>query len=166
MGTASAGSRGGEQHHGLRLFSRHINSEAAKLAGLVGAQLLLHFTNLQRVVAHKGDELQGRMPWRHLRLPWQRLSGASGADASGSLAGGAARAAFQPAEAARRWVAKGVEAERALDLREALSCYQSAVALEPTNLEYVCRLAKQWSDLTYEAGATNAQVGSRQAGPP
>jgi tetratricopeptide (TPR) repeat protein len=55
-------------------------------------------------------------------------------------------------------VARGVEAERALDLREALSCYQSAVALEPANVEYICRLAKQWSDLTYEPGARNEAI--------
>jgi hypothetical protein len=29
-----------------------------------------------------------------------------------------------------------------------------AVTLEPGNREYLCRLAKQWSDLTYEDGAT------------
>ncbi|KAI8476188.1 MAG: hypothetical protein J3K34DRAFT_455925 [Monoraphidium minutum] len=143
---------GGEQQHGLGLVGRHINVEAAKLAGLVGAQLLLHFASLQR----GGEELHGRMPWRHLRLPWQRPPG--GGPPGGPSGAAAGRGAFQPGEAARRWVAKGVEAERALDLREALSCYQSAVALEPGNLEYVCRLAKQWSDLTYEPGASSAQI--------
>jgi hypothetical protein len=55
-------------------------------------------------------------------------------------------------------VGKGVVAERELRLRDALHCYQNAVALEPANLEYVCRLAKQWSDLTYEEGVTVAEV--------
>jgi hypothetical protein len=30
--------------------------------------------------------------------------------------------------------------------------------LEPSNREYLCRLAKQWSDLTYEDGATVEQI--------
>jgi hypothetical protein len=30
--------------------------------------------------------------------------------------------------------------------------------LEPVNREYLCRLAKQWSDLTYEDGATVEQI--------
>jgi hypothetical protein len=32
--------------------------------------------------------------------------------------------------------------------------------LEPGNREYLCRLAKQWSDLTYEDGATVEQIQS------
>lgn len=32
------------------------------------------------------------------------------------------------------------------------------VMLEPVNREYLCRLAKQWSDLTYEEGATVEQI--------
>lgn len=34
----------------------------------------------------------------------------------------------------------------------------AAVTLEPSNREYLCRLAKQWSDLTYEEGATVEQI--------
>jgi hypothetical protein len=34
----------------------------------------------------------------------------------------------------------------------------AAVTLEPGNREYLCRLAKQWSDLTYEEGATVEQI--------
>jgi hypothetical protein len=152
-----------EHQHGLRMLSRHINSEAAKVAGVVGAQLLVHFGNLQRGLAAHGETLTARLPWAGggggLQLPWvwHRGGGAGGAAAAGHGAA-AARAAFEPAEAARRWLAQGIAAERALDLREALSCYQSAVALEPTSLEYLVRLAKQWSDLTYEPGATAAAI--------
>jgi hypothetical protein len=32
--------------------------------------------------------------------------------------------------------------------------HRPAVTLEPANRDYLCRLAKQWSDLTYEEGAT------------
>jgi hypothetical protein len=45
-----------------------------------------------------------------------------------------------------------------MDLRGALACYQNAVALEPANIEYISRLAKQWSDLTYEEGVTIEQI--------
>jgi hypothetical protein len=55
-------------------------------------------------------------------------------------------------------VGKGVVAEQDMDLRGALACYQNAVALEPTNIEYISRLAKQWSDLTYEDGVTIEQI--------
>lgn len=51
------------------------------------------------------------------------------------------------------WVQKGILCEKELRLKDALSCYQQAVSIEPNNVEYVCRLAKQWSDLMYESGA-------------
>lgn len=131
------------------------------MAGLIGAQLLLQFSNLQRGLSQhgtpQGEQLQGNFPWRNLRLPWQR-GGSSGEASGGAAARGNTRSTFQPSDAARRWVGRGIEAERAFDLREALSCYQGAVALEPTNLEYLCRLAKQWSDLTYEEGASSTQI--------
>lgn len=37
-----------------------------------------------------------------------------------------------------------------------LACH--TVTLEPGNREYLCRVAKQWSDLTYEEGATVEQI--------
>lgn len=45
-----------------------------------------------------------------------------------------------------------------MDLREALACYTNAVTLEPGDVELICRLAKQWSDLTYEDGVTVEQI--------
>jgi tetratricopeptide (TPR) repeat protein len=163
--------------HGLHSLSRHVNSEAGKAAGVVGAQLLLLITNWQRGVAEHGELLHRRLlPWRRngsaaapapgadadrasargWRLPWHRGGARGGAgDARGGERGGGGWGA---AERAREWVAKGAAAERAFDLREALACYSSALALQPASLEYLCRVAKQWSDLTYEPGAGDAQA--------
>jgi hypothetical protein len=164
--SATAAAAAAEQHAGMRLLSRHVSAEASKLAGMavgavavVGSHLLLNLSNLHRATDAGGAHAA---PWLGLRLPWQHGrgdGGAAGADGHhGSGAGAAARAAFEPAEAARRWLGRGQAAEKALDLREALSCYQSAVALQPGDLECVCRLAKVMSDLTYEPGASNEQV--------
>jgi len=142
------------QHHG----GPHI--EVAKVAGIVAAQLLIHLANWQRTAAEHGEHMHSRMPWRHLRLPWQRGGGADAAGGAHGMHGAHAKHghAWQSSEVAKKWIRQGVEHERGLRLREALSCYQSALALEPTNLEYICRVAKQYSDCTYEEGATAASV--------
>lgn len=150
----------------LLLLGRHMQGEAGRLVGVLGTQLVLALTNAQRRLRNGGsvaDEAAtppgiGFGPFR-LRLPWQR----AGPDAEGSARSGGdgdsgSSSAWQVAAAARSWVAKGVAAERAFDLRGALACYTNAVALEPGNMEHICRLAKQWSDLTYEPGADQAQI--------
>lgn len=155
--SATAATASGKQQHGLHLLSRHINSEAAKVTGILGAQLLVHFANVQRSVVQHGEDLRhaARAPWRALRLPWHRGGDAGHGPGADGAAHGLSR---RPSEAARRWVDKGAEAERQLDLREALSCYQSALALDPSSLANMCRVAKQWSDLTYEQGASTDQI--------
>jgi hypothetical protein len=61
------------------------------------------------------------------------------------------------AKAAMHWAAKGLAAERDCQLREALACYQKAVALAPDSVIYLCELAKAWSDLSYEEGMPEAE---------
>ncbi|KIZ01311.1 hypothetical protein MNEG_6653, partial [Monoraphidium neglectum] len=72
--------------HGLHSLSRHVNSEAGKAAGVVGAQLLLLITNWQRGVAEHGELLHRRL------LPWRRNGSAAapapGADADRASARG------------------------------------------------------------------------------
>ena len=110
-------------------------------------------------------------PWMHWwRAPWARDGGAGGGGgggARGGRAGGsgahaaaaAAAAALSPeAAAAARWVRLGDDAERRLDPRAALACYQEALALQPADAAHLCRVAKQWSDLTYEPGALPAAI--------
>ncbi|KAI8467530.1 MAG: hypothetical protein J3K34DRAFT_481196 [Monoraphidium minutum] len=170
------GGGGGDTLHALHSLSRHVNGEAAKVAGVVGAQLLVLLANWQRAAAAQSESLHGRLPWRRgggadrdggaaggaaaagrgWRLPWAR--GGGGAGAPGERGAGGRGAPWDAAGAARDWLARGAAAERALDLREALSCYQSALSLQPSSLEYLCRVAKQWSDLTYEPGAGPAQA--------
>ncbi|GBF98259.1 hypothetical protein Rsub_10922 [Raphidocelis subcapitata] len=153
-------------HHGGGGSGLHVEAgKVVGLVGLVGAQLVIHFANhlghLQRQAAQHRENLQSRLPWHGLRLPWHRGGAAGGAQPGGDAAGGGAggaRHAWAAGDAARSWVAKGAAAERSLQLREALACYQSALALDPSNLENLCRVAKQWSDLTYEPGATTDDV--------
>eukprot|EP00877_Chromochloris_zofingiensis_P003805 jgi/Chrzof1/13425/Cz07g32160.t1 len=148
----SPASSNNKEHQGLRALTGHVNCEAAKVAGLLTAQLLMHFANLQRGVARQGDQMNQSLQWRP-RFPWQRTDRAA-APASSSRQ----HTEWQSSEAARQWVAKGVKAEAKFELREALACYTNAVALEPSNVEYLARLAKQWSDLTYEPGADMAAI--------
>ncbi|KAF8059979.1 RMDN1 [Scenedesmus sp. PABB004] len=176
-GAATSAAGGGQQQHdgggsplpppGLRALGRAINGEAGKLLGLVGAQLLMHFANLQRgMAALQQQQLDGaadgaqqaqRAPagWRP-RMPWQRQP--PGGDAGGKAAAAGGGAAWQASEAVRQWVARGIAAEAQMDLRGALACYTNAVTLAPGDAELLCRLAKQWSDLTYEEGASVEQI--------
>lgn len=139
---------------GLRSLQKVINSEAGKLVGILGAQLLFHAANLQRGLQALQQHQQGhqdgqqqRLPWRP-RLPWQRQQQQQEATVQHRPT------SWQPSEAAKQWVSKGIAAETRMDLREALACYTNAVTLEPGNVELLCRMAKQWSDLTYEDDAT------------
>jgi hypothetical protein len=147
---------GGGAHEPLQVLHRHVSGEAGKLVGLLGTQLVLGLALLDRRLRNQqgGSDDDGSggggggAPWR-LRLPWQRAGDRDGGDGRDAAA---RQAPWQAAAAARQWAVKGLAAERALDLRQSLACYTNAVALDPTNVEYMCRLAKQWSDLTYEAG--------------
>jgi hypothetical protein len=155
---------------GLKALGRMLNSEGGKVLGLLGAQLLMHLANLQRGMAalqqhqqgsnssNSSEQQQQQRPgfWRP-RLPWQRQEAAqeSAAAASG---GGRHSAAWQARQASQQWVVRGTAAEAAMDLREALACYTNAVMLNPGDIDNICRLAKQWSDLTYEPGATVEQI--------
>lgn len=87
-------------------------------------------------------------------MPWQR-QGDRGAD---SAAAARKQQAWQASDAVKQWVARGIAAEARMELREALACYTNAVTLDPGDVELICRLAKQWSDLTYEDGATVEQI--------
>ncbi|KAF6257131.1 hypothetical protein COO60DRAFT_33728 [Scenedesmus sp. NREL 46B-D3] len=156
------------QPPGLRALGRALNGEAGKLLGVLGAQLLVHCANLQRGMAtlqqhggrHQDGEQQQQQqqqrqgPWRP-RMPWQRQQ-AAGTDAAAATA--KQQQARQASEAARQWVSRGVVAEAKMELREALACYINAVMLDPDDVELICRLAKQWSDLTYEDGATMEHI--------
>ncbi len=149
-------SSSGGHHHDLPL-------QAAKLAGVVAAHVLIHLASWQRSAPEHGEDFHRRLPWRHLRLPWHHGGGAGADGARGgkdgaARGGGAKRQRALECERARRFVAQGISAERAMRLREALECYQAALALDPDNLEYICRVAKQYSDLSYEDGATAASV--------
>lgn len=158
---------GMSQPPGLRALGRAFNGEAGRLLGMLGAQLLVHVANLQRGMAalqqqqqHGGRQQDGEQqqqrqaPWRP-RMPWQRQQ-AAGSDAAAAAA--KQQQARQASEAARQWVSRGVVAEAKMELREALACYINAVTLDPDDVELICRLAKQWSDLTYEDGATVEQI--------
>jgi tetratricopeptide (TPR) repeat protein len=159
---------GAGQPPGLRALGRAFNGEAGRLLGVLGAQLLVHLANLQRGMAalqqhqqHGGRQQDGEQqqqqrqaPWRP-RMPWQRQQ-AAGADAAAAAA--KQQQARQASEAARQWVSRGVVLEAKMELREALACYINAVTLDPDDVELICRLAKQWSDLTYEDGATVEQI--------
>eukprot|EP00879_Flechtneria_rotunda_P001833 GHRR01001999.1.p1 GENE.GHRR01001999.1~~GHRR01001999.1.p1 ORF type:complete len:410 (+),score=182.31 GHRR01001999.1:614-1843(+) len=150
----------------LRAFGKAINSEAGKLIGLLGAQLLMHLANLQRGMhalqqqqqqGSLGQQQQGFGWWP--RLPWQRQEHSrQGAAGQGRQQKQQQSAAWQAQEAAQQWVARGMAAEKRIDLREALACYTNAVTLDPGNAANICRLAKQWSDLTYEDGVTVEQI--------
>jgi tetratricopeptide (TPR) repeat protein len=156
------------QPPGLRALGRAFNGEAGRLLGVLGAQLLVHLANLQRGMAAlqqhqqqggrqqdgEQQQQQRQAPWRP-RLPWQRQQ-AAGSDAAAAAA--KQQQALQASEAARQWVSRGVVAEAKMELREALACYINAVTLDPDDVELICRLAKQWSDLTYEDGATVEQI--------
>lgn len=172
-GRASPATCCGEQRPppGLRALGRAINGEAGKLLGLVGAQLLLHAANLQRGMAalqqqkqlerqlESGGEAQhlqrphGLAGWRP-RFPWQRPAGPGGATDSAAAAAASSAGAWHARDAAQQWVVRGVAAEANMDLRTALACYTNAVTLVPGDSALLCRLAKQWSDLTYEPGAS------------
>jgi hypothetical protein len=149
------------QPPGLRALGRAFNGEAGRLLGVLGAQLLVHLANLQRGMAalqqHQRDgeqqQQQRQALWRP-RLPWQRQQ-AAGSDTAAAAAKQQQR---QASEAARQWVSRGVVAEAKMQLREALACYINAVTLDPDDVELICRLAKQWSDLTYEDGVTVEQI--------
>jgi tetratricopeptide (TPR) repeat protein len=161
---------GAGQPPGLRALGRAFNGEAGRLLGVLGAQLLVHLANLQRGMAalqhhqqHSGrpqdgeqqqQQQQRQAPWRP-RMPWQRQQAAS-ADAAAAAA--KQQQARQASEAAQQWVSRGVVLEAKMELREALACYINAVTLDPDDVELICRLAKQWSDLTYEDGATVEQI--------
>lgn len=88
------------------------------------------------------------MPWQRQRQQQQQQEAVSQRQSS----------SWQASEAAKQWVSRGITAETRMELREALACYTNAVTLEPGNVELICRLAKQWSDLTYEDGATVEQI--------
>ena len=52
-------------------------------------------------------------------------------------------------ELASNLAARGMEYERALDVRAAVQCFEEAVKLHPDDLLCLCMAAKQWSDLTF-----------------
>jgi hypothetical protein len=117
---------------------------------LIGAQLLMHLAHLQHGMhqlhlrqqqqqglgtgsGHHPDQQQqgGFGSWR-LRMPWQRQEGQAGGSDSGLSQGASSRsnAAWQAEEAAKQWIARGVVAERNIELREALACYTNAGGLQ------------------------------------
>jgi hypothetical protein len=131
------------------------NGEVCKLLGFIGAQLLMHFASIQHGMhqlharqqqqhdgQHSSEQQQGPGfgGWR-LRMPWQRQEGEGGSGAEGGAHGGsqgANSAAWQAGEAAKQWVVRGVAAEKAIQLREALACYTNAGGC---GCESVCRPA-------------------------
>lgn len=49
----------------------------------------------------------------------------------------------------KKLATRGMEYERALDVRAAVQCFEEAVKLAPDDLVCLCMAAKQWSDLTF-----------------
>jgi tetratricopeptide (TPR) repeat protein len=68
------------------------------------------------------------------------------------------REAVQTHRVASQLVDKGRLHERRLEMAEAAQCFEQAVALEPSNVEYLGLLSKQLSDRSYEEGVSRAQV--------
>lgn len=56
------------------------------------------------------------------------------------------------------WAEKALQAERALDLEQAIHYYEQALEHEPKNAENWARLSKQYSDMTFTPGMTADRV--------
>lgn len=139
-----------------------LPGEIAKVASLVGSHLVIRLAQLQAAAVdmarppHPSDHPHdGAL--RHLGqfvASWRRrLREKHEADRQHRLHH---RRHHRLNRAAAVWVERGAAAERAMDLPEAVRCFEAAAEADPGSAEVLCRLSKQLSDMSFMPGASHA----------
>lgn len=138
------------QHRQRRIVAgvaRSLNNQARRLSAFVGVQVAaqLHLLKLVRnSVAHQASRLRQSVSNNHGRFLRQ---------------GGQSTAAKLPRRPKVKQLAEAaLVAERACDQALAITHYEKALELEPNSSEWLSRLSKQYSDMSYAPGCSREEA--------
>lgn len=112
-------------------------TELQKVAGFMGSVMLAGVSKALRHVEKSRRNLVNTSFSDSFSFPWKENTYRKERQKGGSE------------KLATNLASKGMDYERALDVRAAVQCFEEAVKLNPDDLLCLCMAAKQWSDLTF-----------------